>query len=773
MDHNDLEGMLSSEKSKVLIVDDDMDYRDMMSLKLRSAGYEVIQAHDSRSALEAAAQDPDLILMDLNLEVTKECGLNICLTLKGHPSYQHIPVVFMTGEHIDEVDQSQGYIVGASDYIQKNTPQSILLSKVGTFVSLRRREKELIQSENKYRAILEGIHEAVYQVDLEGNFTFFTPQMEAMLRYDPSTLAGMNFKQYMSPETAETVFAAFHQVFKTANTHTAIDWELIRADGSVCYVENSVSLVYDKDGKKIGFRGIVRDISERKESELQLQNSEDRYKTLIETMSEGMGMVNNEGIVLFANEALGRMLGYGSEIEERLTGILGRHITDFLDDKNRQIMEGHKGHGSYELEFLKQDGSKISTIVSPRQLYDPQHKKDGSFAVVTDITDLKVAHERLYMLTRRQAYQTMAGGIAHDFNNMLTAIMGNTELILMDITRSDNPDQGILDNLGEMRKAEAALAGLVARIKRLSKDSNSPKAVIDVYGPINDSVQLLRKEDSAVVVPELSCPPGRYYINVDGSEMGAAFLNVLMNSSDAIAEKGFTDESFIRIYVDKGLSNSAMVHLPPGEYVHVTIEDNGAGMSDEVRKMAFDPFFTTKKNFTKKGQGLGLAYVEGVIRADNGYVELESVLGQGTKFHAYLPLAEKPAPSVSRSGSGQSYTILVVEDEEQLRRMSAQIFERKGHTVLTAKDGLEGLEVYKANIATIDVVLLDLTMPRMSGNQVYVEIKKLNPDAKIVINSGYDMDDSGKAQFGDSPFIKKPFLPSQLYATIDSLFQAK
>ena len=391
-------------------------------------------------------------------------------------------------------------------------------------------------------------------------------------------------------------------------------------------------------------------------------------------------------------------------------------------------------------------------------------------SVGRDITERKHLEEQLRIRQRMDSLGTLAGGVAHDFNNLLTGIIGYLD-ILLNINK-DGLSESQKEYIENALKSCLRAADLVKQFQSLSKSTISKKSNIDLYEASTEVFSLLEETTDKLIEKKIDFKPGEFYINADPSELNQVLLNLGTNAVEAIEERGIKHGDNIIIRAKEySITGKDSTGLTEGEYVHIFFEDNGVGMTDEVRRQAFDPLFTTSDKSTQKGLGLGLAMVYNIVtRSFNGSIDIETVEGKGTTFHIYLPKApplEQAEPKEIMGVVGGNETVLIVEDEEMVLNLAKEVLKNYGYKVLTALNGRQGLDIFNKNKEHIDLVLLDLAMPEMSGQTVLDKMLKINPDVKVIISSGHSQEDSRKGILSKAKsYVSKPYKPTDLVQTV-------
>jgi len=383
------------------------------------------------------------------------------------------------------------------------------------------------------------------------------------------------------------------------------------------------------------------------------------------------------------------------------------------------------------------------------------------------VSERKRLEDQLQLRQRMDSIGTLAAGIAHDFNNVLAGIMGYA-----DVLRVDSAGLGPLqrESVEAILQSCQRAADLVSGLLNLSRPGLAEPDGFDLYEVAAEVMLVLRETTDRLVAKEVDVPEGRYAVRGSASADYHALMNLGINAIQAIEEKGAAPGDRLAIEADEYVAKAGdRLGLEPGTWVHVVVRDTGTGMGEEVRRRAFDPLFTTKEKGDRKGQGLGLAMVYNiVVRQHSGAIEVDSVEGKGSAFHLYLPAGEpgsRRLATASVEPARGNETILVVDDEPLIAKLTRRILERSGYEVLTAGDGAEAVELFAQRGAAIDVVVLDRTLPRLRGEVVLARMRELRPDVRVIVSSG---DGSAcVAQFpGASAVLCKPYTPTRLCEVI-------
>ncbi len=365
--------------------------------------------------------------------------------------------------------------------------------------------------------------------------------------------------------------------------------------------------------------------------------------------------------------------------------------------------------------------------------------------------------EEVHQFQKLQAIGTLAGGIAHDFNNMLTGIIGFADLIKIKVAGRDPDMEKFVDTIID---SSYQASGLTAKLLAFARKGRYEMATVNIHEIVGDVINLLKHsvDKRITITTNLSASPST--VVGDGTQLQNTILNLAVNASDAMPRGGELNIITKKVHMDMDKVKRYNYKIEPGNYLLLSVSDTGTGMDDTTKKRLFEPFFTTKG--LGEGAGLGLASVYGIVKDHHGSIEVESEPGRGSTFTIYLPLTEQPVTGAVEhtdhlhEGTGK---ILVVDDEEVIRNMLSRIFEGLGYTVEVCKDGQEAVEYYSKNYRNIDVVILDVMMPRLGGYDCFLRLKEINPDVKAIVASGYSAGKDAKRiiEKGALCFIQKPF----------------
>jgi PAS domain S-box-containing protein len=645
----------------------------------------------------------------------------------------------------------------------------------GTVVKLYHSQASLQENEEKYRTILDNIEDGYFEVDLKGDFTFFNNSVCRILGYSPLQMVGMNNRQYMDEKNAKKVFETFNRVYRTGKPAKGFDWEVIRADGSKGHVDASVTLITDEAGNRIGFRGIVRDITERKQAEKDLRESEEKYRQLVNYAPAGIYEVDFvKGKLASANDVMSEYTGYSKDelLNMSAPDFLTRESQKQMADRIARLIKGKKIYGSAEYKARAKDGREYWMLVNARYFYDKDGKLKSAMVVAHDITDRKRALEeksrledRLQQAQKMEAIGTLAGGIAHDFNNILSVIIGYTELILM----SGNVDAEVKQNLKEIFNASKHARDMVKQILAFSRQSKQERKPIQVAHIVKEAIKMLRASLPTTILIQQQIEKDTGIIEADPTQIHQVLMNLCTNAAHAMNGKdGVMQISLSNVELDHAALEMAP-DLKPGSYLKLSVSDTGHGIAPDAYEKIFDPYFTTKKK--EEGTGLGLAVVQGIVKSHNGAVTVESEVGKGTTFHVYLPVIMRKLTAeeeISTPLPMGHESILFVDDEQPLVEIGKQMLQRLGYTVATRTSSVEALELFKANPDRFDLIITDIVMPNMTGEKLAEKMMDIRSDIPVILCTGYSEKITRKhaSDMGIQSFLMKPLVMRDLATTV-------
>ncbi len=744
---------LRSEREKLELVTQNMG----AGLALISKDYHTLWANDILKQIFGDAEGKTCFsIYNQRAEICPRCGVREVFE-KGSEKVVHEQV----GKDI-EGNTIWSEIV-ATPIKDKDGNIMAALELVIPITERKKAEEALRISEEKYRMILENIEDGYYEVDIAGNLTFFNDSFCRIYGYPREELMGMNDRQYTDEENAKKLFKAFNKVYRTGESTQEFDWEIIRKDEAKRYIEASASLIEDPSGNKVGFRGLVRDITERKSTEEALRVTQ----FSLEHAPEAVLWINSKGQLGYVNEETCRSLGYARH--ELLSMALWDIDPNFSPGKWATHWQNlpSRGPATRESHHRAKDGKIFPIEVTGDYL--KYGAKEYNVAFVRDITERKLAErkmaevqEQLRQSQKMEAIGQLAGGVAHDFNNLLTVIKGYSQLYLVEV-RKDDP---LRENIEEIRKAADRAADLTRQLLAFSRRQVMEMRVLDLNELLTNLDKMLRRMigEDIDLVTLLERNLGR--VKTDPGQMEQVIMNLAVNARDAMPNGGKLTIETANVELDQAYAR-AHIAVTPGRYVMISVSDTGVGMTPEIRDRVFEPFFTTKEK--EKGTGLGLSTVYGIVKQSGGNIWVYSEPGKGTTLKIYLPCVDEPSEGlkervVSKELPRGSEIILIVEDEEVVLKLAGRILRRQGYEVREVLSGEEALKMCKEQRKSFHLLLTDVVMPQMSGRQLADQLKGMGQDFKVLYMSGYT--DNAITHHGmldkGANYLQKPFTVESL-----------
>ncbi len=536
-------------------------------------------------------------------------------------------------------------------------------------------------------------------------------------------------------------------------------------DGRASYEEVHAYPLFDSQGNVSQAIEYTLDITDRKRAEQALKSSEKRFRTLTESSPIGITIIQR-GKRQYVNPAVVSMFGYESaedvlrlEVEDLYDSQMGEMIKDLIETE----LEGIPAPYFQEGTGLKRSGEAFDI-----SMWMVKTEFEGEPAVLTfvlDVSEEKSLRSQLFRAQKMESLGTMAGGIAHDFNNLLTIIQGYSDLLLASKTQR-NPDY---EDLRKILATAEKGADLVRRILTFSRKVESNRRPMDLNDEVRQSTKLLERTIPKMIAIELHLADDLKRVNADPGQIEQVLLNLAVNAQSAMPEGGTLTFETENVTLDEEYCRTHL-ESEPGEYVVLSVSDTGHGIRKDIQEHIFEPFYTTKE--TGEGTGLGLAVVYGIITGHGGRISCYSEPGHGATFKMYLPAIEKEGGSIEAAPEemlrGGTESILLVDDEEDIRDLGARILSQAGYEVLTAETGQRALEVYRSKKEGISLVILDLVMPQMGGKECLQELLEIDPEAKVIIASGFSRNGvtNASVEGGAKEFVEKPYKVTQLLQTV-------
>jgi PAS domain S-box-containing protein len=654
--------------------------------------------------------------------------------------------------------------------------ESRIIACVRDISERKKTEVALRANEHKFRQLFDGAADALYLADQKGRFVDVNRAAAQSLGFTRDELLTMSiFDIDVDSQPKEMV-----HLWKAISAGTSISGERRHRhrDGTILPVDVRVSAFHD--GEQLLVAAAVRSLAARRQSEREIAEWKQRYDLLTRAAGQIVYDRDASGNMVWGG-AISTTLGY--PVEE-----LPRNLSDFLalvvpEDRERigaAFARTDLRHGEYAVEYgiLHRSGARLLVLDRGYPQFDDSGELVRYVGVLSDITEARRAEmerrrleDSLRQAQKMESIGRLAGGVAHDFNNLLTAISGNLHLAMTD---------GVLETetrelLDEAIRAADSAAGLTRQLLTFSRKQLISPTILSVNDIVHNLEKMLRRllgEDIHLVV---QLDPGLLPVHSDVGQLEQVIVNLAVNARDAMPGGGRLSIATANVHLD-GEFCRTVGPLPEGHYVRLTIEDSGIGMSNEVQEHLFEPFFTTKE--LGKGTGLGLAMVYGAVQQNRGYISVQSAIGSGTAIHIYLPVANGPAQSLALADNPVptrgAETVLLVEDEEQVRTLAVRILTRQGYRVVAFGSGEEALLALTEMTAPIHLLVTDVVMPGMNGRQLADRAKQMRPSMKVLFTSGYTEDTIAHHGVLDQgiEFLAKPYSVTALLQRVRKILDA-
>ncbi len=668
-------------------------------------------------------------------------------------------------EGSERVLYSQGEV--AYDTDGKPTQMS---GTVLDITDIRKTEELLKESEEKYRGLIESVPNGIQENDLSGAITYSNKAHHTILRYPQGELIGKKIWDIVANESdRESLKEYFFTLIKDQPEPAPYFGRNLTKDGGL--VDVLVNWTYKRDagGRLAGFISVITDITERKRMEEQLR----KLSIAVEQSPTTVVITDTNGNIQYVNPRFTQLTGYTSE------EAIGKNPRILKSGKTppevfRQLWDAITAGGEWQGEFCnkKKNGEFYWELAHISPLRNGEGVITNFIAFKDDITERKrmeseheILREQLYRSQNLASIGKLAGGVAHNFNNLLTVIMGFASLLNSEI-EGDSPFRDYTTKIIKSSRTAADLTQALLAFSRKQLADLRPVNINEIVRQSRSLLQQLIRED---IVLTTALTNADTTVMADVGQIEQSLMNLATNARDAMPDGGHLkictevmemDDSFIKL---RGYGIA-------GKYVHIVVSDTGIGMEENTRLRVFEPFFTTKE--VGKGTGLGLSSVYGIVKQHGGYINVDSEPGKGATFHIYLPVIESEAERgeaedekiLTRFPNGGSDTVLLAEDDPEVREIVRMVLERAGYRVIEAVDGEDAIVKFTGHKGGIRLLVSDLIMPKKNGKEAYEAIRKTAPDMKVLFITGYDDDVIGKIGIREGKFdyLVKPVSPVEL-----------
>ncbi len=613
--------------------------------------------------------------------------------------------------------------------------------------------------------------------DLAGTYLQVNPAFCRLLGRQEKEILGHPIEEFSYPQDFLRQRHFMEALLEGRRETFQMEKRYVRADGSEVWALMHTAVLRDEDGKPFRLACQVQDISDRVASERALATSLDRFSSLLATLDQGVMEIDTAGEILYGNAAAARILGVSEElIGTRSIWSEDWHVVDLEQNplpKEKlplaQVLRTEKPVRGVRLGLIRPNGELVWMMMNSEPLIDFQGQLSGAVATFLDETEVLKREKALFQSQKLESLGLLAGGIAHDFNNLLGAMLMNLGMARTlvepetNLARHVEVAEGLAEKSADLTRQLLAYAGR-------SKPKAEPVAIGQL---VADMGRLLRASLPKTLEFSMQLEPELPSIRGDRAQLQQVILNLITNAADAMGDRH--GHLWLRTRrmdpSSKGVPDAAKALA--SSLVEVSVEDQGCGMDEVTLSRIFDPFFTTKA----KGRGLGLAALQGIVRAHGGVVTVESEKDIGTTFRLWFPALQTAAgegdqPEQKPAFRGEGL-VLVVDDEDAVREVATELLRSLGFRVLEARDGIEAMDLFKANADSLRLVVLDMAMPRLGGLEAYQSMREIRPDIPVLLSSGFAPKplESRLVEEGKVDFLPKPYRIQDLVAKVETMLR--
>ncbi|HMA61062.1 MAG TPA: PAS domain S-box protein [bacterium] len=626
--------------------------------------------------------------------------------------------------------------------------------------------KKAAEKLRKLSAAVQQSSSMIAITDIDGDLEYINPKVTEITGYKSQEILGENPRILKSGELPKQAYKELWETIKSGQVWNG-EFHNKKKNGKLYWEDANISPIFDANKEITNFVKVAHNITDKKEAQKALQESENKFRTLVEQAAEMLFLHDTDGQIIEVNQAAAKTTGYSQDELRNMS------IYDIMPDaQERKAKEIYwdklKPEGppqTFETQHRRKDGSLYQAEVTLSKIV----LSDGNYilSLSRDITERKQdekekekLREQLLQTQKLKSIGTLAGGVAHDFNNILTVIIGLAQLSMSEMEQSD-PNY---DNLKEIDESAERAANLTRQLLLFSRKQDMDLKLIDLNQTILHLDQMLNRLIGEDIHLEHNFDDNLWDIKADETQIEQVLTNLVVNAQDAMPRGGritINTENFI---IDEPKAKT-IPDVEPGDYVQLTVEDTGHGIPSEIQEKIFDPFFTTKGR--AEGTGMGLSVVHGIIKEHNGFINVYSEPEQGTIFKIYLPRTvsdENPPISTSRSENydyyrGDGETVLIVEDEKPVLSYLENILDNYGYKYYSVTNGEEALQIFKKHKDKIDLLLSDVIMTGIDGVELANKLKNSKQDLKVILSSGYSNKKVSKSRIKDKEykFIQKPY----------------
>lgn len=625
------------------------------------------------------------------------------------------------------------------------------------------RTQKLLATEMRYANLFEIANDAFFTIDRDCIFTSINDYGANLSGYSKEEILGkMTLPGIVHEGDQVRIRSMIERVFAGQTPTVGISFRIIDKTGQEKIVEMNIS-VLKGSATETEILGIARDVTERRKLEEEVARTRDELQVLFNSITDGINVVDQNYAIIKANAGMAKQRGIPVE------NMIGRKCYEVFHSRGERcescLVEKtfRTGRPAFETrERVRTDGTIITVDVFTFPIFNNDNQVIQAVEYSRDVTEGKHLEKHLFQVTKMESIGVLAGGIAHDFNNLLSGILGYASLLKVKLEEG-NPLFKYADTI---EQSALKAARLTQQLLTFSRGGESHRETTSINRIAEETIQLLERTLDKNIIIRKRLNADTWPVEADPSQIEQVLLNICINARDAMPSGGMLAIKTENILITDDYQ-AAYLAAAKGKYVRISISDTGLGIDKSILDKIFDPFFTTKDK--TKGTGLGLSVVYGVVKNHEGYIHVDSEVLKGTTFDIYLPASDKKlaaiyVDAVPKESVRGNETILLIDDEQMIRELGKEILANNGYKTILACDGIEALTLFDNHKDEIDLVILDMIMPRLGGIETFDRLKIMNPAVKVIVSSGYSADGHYQAVFqnGAKGFIQKPYKIGEL-----------